>query len=430
MAKLQPVGMTEDELEDAFVDWYFGDGYDIHSELEGKGYGHQFFGHDIPERSEFGSYALVTGEFPHGDLLYTKKMFDPRLWRELGLYPITPTTKRAAKAAYVMGAFADGETIELIDETRARGAIPREPRTHFKWAAVVHPCARPSCNWQGSIFDEFGPVTHVEAETKEDAVKLLFEDSDGWEPMRGAVDAVFTQMEEFRYPLHRNPGDLRLWRLDPRGWTAVRSVTPETADQWLSIWQRDEPGFTFVVSSKKPKKEKSFFEKHSRKRSGGLGGREQNPPFSGWREDWWLEKHPRDVTKIAYRRKRDALNVFMDWNQRLIDLAFNGPSQEHPADSFDNFNQKYDLKGKRKINTFAKAVWFALPAGTPYYLEDIDVDMLNETSPMRHNAEEGQLTIPDFAEERRLVDLEAAYWQDKYGDVFPEEEEELEEAPF
>jgi hypothetical protein len=365
--------LTKRELEDAFEDWYFSDGgWLIHSDLEKRGYIHQFYGQDLSEMdlSGFGSYALVVDEFSYGDLLYTKKIWvNPKLWKELGLLPITPSTLCAARTAWVLSQFGDDEIIELIDTRERKGAVLSGSRTHWHQAAVVHPCARPSCKWQGSVFDEFGPVTHVEADTKEDAVKELLEYNSHWEPHPGAVDEVFTQMEKFKYPLHGNPD-----------------------------------------------------------------AEEVNPPFSGWRENWWLEKRPRDETKIAYRRKRDALNVFMDWNQSLIDLAFNGPSQKQPTDSFDNFNHKYDLKGKRKIDTFAKAVWFALPAGAPYYIENIDVNMLNDTSPMRHNAEEGILTIPDFAEERRLVDLEAAYWQEKYGDIFPEEEEgeekELEEAPF
>ena len=460
MAKLQPVGMTEDELEDAFVDWYFGEGYDIHSDLESKGYTHQYLGQDISQRDlrDIGPYALVVDEFPLGDLLYVKKIGPVfKIQKELGLTPILRHTVRAAKTARVLSEFGDDEMIELIDTHEIKGAVLHGSRTHWHQAAVVHPCARPSCKWQGSVFDEFGPVTHVEAETKEDAVKELFEYNSHWEPHRGAVDEVFTQMEEFKYPMHRNPPP----SLTPTMQEALNAIYADSSimRRGFVIWETGFPvqagGTSISLPTLKALAKRGYL-KLNKDASGRstYSGRQvpsfgqlysevgsstvlhfdiipkSNPPFSGWREDWWLEKHPRDNTKIAYRRKRDALNVFMDWNQRLIDLAFNGPSQEHPPDSFDNFNHKYDLKGRRKINTFAKALWFAMPVGGPYYLENIDVNMLNETSPMRHNAEEGQLTIPDFAEERRLVDLEAAYWQDKYGDIFPEEEEELDEAPF
>lgn len=153
--------------------------------------------------------------------------------------------------------------------------------------------------------------------------------------------------------------------------------------------------------------------------------RRSNPPYSGYDANYPRRKHPKDPTKIAYQAKRDALNVFIDWNQPLIDDVFNGPSQKHPYDSFDNFNHLYGLKGKRRVDTFAKALWWAMPAGKPYYLEDIDVHLLNETSPIRHNASGQLLTIPDYAEERRLVEQEMQYLQDKY-DIYGENDE----APF
>ena len=51
--------------------------------------------------------------------------------------------------------------------------------------------------------------------------------------------------------------------------------------------------------------------------------------------------------------------------------------------------------------------------------------MLNDTQPMLHNAEEQLLRIPDYAEERRLVDQEAAYWEEKYGNLLPESDDEV-----
>ena len=335
--------LTEDELEDAYIDWFAFN--DEMWALEEKGYRHQFFGHDLGEDmgKELGSYVLVKDEFPHGDIVFTKKMPLPRTRKGLGLIPISMGTRRAAKAAAIIEQAGEGGLIELYSERN-------------KWAAAVHPCARPGCEYQGSMFDQYGPHGHVEADTIEDALNQLFDRAPDWKLDPGVVDELVTRATvkgEFKHPLH------------------------------------------------------------------------SNPPFSGWRENWWLEKLPRDVTKIAYRRKRDALNVFMDWNQSLIDLAFNGPSQEHPPDSFDNFNSAYGLKGKRRITNFAKAVWFSLPAGGPYYLEDINVNMLNDMQPMLHNAEEQLLRIPDYAEERRLVDQEAAYWEEKYGNLLPESDDEV-----
>lgn len=332
--------MTKAELEDDYIDWFAFASDDVQA-LEEQGFIHAFFVEDPDaDLSALGSHARVTDEFPHGDILYFKGIGpNPRLWKEAGIWPISMATKRAAKVAVILHQTEGDNAIELYSE-------------RFSWAAAIHPCARPGCEWQGSMLDKYGPFSHVESDTVEGALDQLFERASDWVYQPGAVDATVTEIEQFRHPLHANP------------------------------------------------------------------------PFSGWRDAWWLEKMPRDVTKIAYRRKRDALLVFMDWNGRLIDLAFNGPSQEHPADSFDNFNSKYELKGKRKITNFTKAVWFALPAGAPYYLEDIDVNMLNDTQPMIHNAEEQQLSLPDYAEERRLVDLEAAYWEERYS-LLPEEDDEV-----
>jgi hypothetical protein len=460
--------LTQDELEDAFIDWYFDDGAAIHFELDRKGYKHVLLGQDLAQHdlSDIGPYAIVTDEFPLGDLLYVKKIGPFAFGKRrdaLGLTPVTLDTIRAAKAAFAMSEFGDDETIELIDTHERPGAVLYGDRTHWHQAAVVHPCARPSCKWQGSIFDEFGPVTHVEAETKEEAVRELFEHSAHWVPMRGAVEAVFTRLDGFQYPLHQNPADngkLKLYEVDlvivvDRPDLRDESFTHEVAPghssftrwkfstqreavsmyedilageydfaseyvRWVQVFKIDPWGKKTRVVRKK---------QYRRGRDEPWGDEfKENPPLSGWREAWWLEKMPHDVTKIAYRLKRDALNVFMDWNGNLIDYAFNGPSQKHPTESFDNFNHQFELKGRRRVDSFAKAVWLALPVGGPYYVHDINVNMLNETSPMMNNAGDEILTIPDYAEERRLVDQEAQYWEDKYGGLLPEEDDG--EVPF
>lgn len=50
---------------------------------------------------------------------------------------------------------------------------------------------------------------------------------------------------------------LRLWRHNRTTglWVVERTVTPETADEWLKVFRRDEPNETFVVSATKPKAE-------------------------------------------------------------------------------------------------------------------------------------------------------------------------------
>lgn len=153
----------------------------------------------------------------------------------------------------------------------------------------------------------------------------------------------------------------------------------------------------------------------------------RNPPYSGYDKKYFDRKHPDDPTRESYKRKRDALNVFLDHNGRVIDEVFNGLTSGHP-DSYDNINHRFDLKGKRKVDNFAKALWWSMPVGSPYYLEDINVDMLNDTPAMEANYNGQLLTIPDYAEESRLIAEQMAYYEDKYGDIFPEHEEDV--VPF
>jgi hypothetical protein len=47
---------------------------------------------------------------------------------------------------------------------------------------------------------------------------------------------------------------LALWRYKPVTgyWAFVRDVTEDTAQQWLAIWQADEPEIEFKISKRKP----------------------------------------------------------------------------------------------------------------------------------------------------------------------------------
>jgi hypothetical protein len=48
---------------------------------------------------------------------------------------------------------------------------------------------------------------------------------------------------------------MSIWEYNPITgyWKYVRSVTDKTADEWLKIFQSDEPGKKFRVSKRKPK---------------------------------------------------------------------------------------------------------------------------------------------------------------------------------
>jgi len=55
-------------------------------------------------------------------------------------------------------------------------------------------------------------------------------------------------------PVRGRDAALQLWRYNKITgyWKPVRSVTPETAGTWLSIWRSDEPNEAFKVSADKP----------------------------------------------------------------------------------------------------------------------------------------------------------------------------------
>lgn len=160
-----------------------------------------------------------------------------------------------------------------------------------------------------------------------------------------------------------------------------------------------------------------------------------NPPYSGYVKDWWEKPHPKDEDRIAYQTKTDALNVFADHNRGIID-DYGGEGMVHSPESFEAINHQEGLKGKRRVNTIARALWWALPSGgPPWYLEDIDVELLNRTAPAIYNQRGLSFHLPDFAEQERLLREEEAYnmerweerqehWPDEGDDVEDEDEDE------
>jgi hypothetical protein len=145
----------------------------------------------------------------------------------------------------------------------------------------------------------------------------------------------------------------------------------------------------------------------------------KNP--KGFKEPWWERDYP-SKEKPSYKLKRDALNVFVAYNQEVIDRVFDGMSRGVP-DSYDNFNREFDLEENKKISTFGEALWLALDTGRPYRIENINIDMLNDTPIMLANSEGmEQLRMPDFIEEARLSKEQAEYWK--------QQEEQEDKVPF
>ncbi len=137
-------------------------------------------------------------------------------------------------------------------------------------------------------------------------------------------------------------------------------------------------------------------------------------PYSGWRKGWWTQTLPKDAGQACYRRKRDALNVFLDYNRGIVD-DYGGESMKHSPASFDAINQQFDIKGSRRIDTIAKAVWWAMPVGGPFCMENVDLDLLNRTAPAEFNQRGLQFELPEPALEEKLAREELEYYQQQYG---------------
>lgn len=98
---------------------------------------------------------------------------------------------------------------------------------------------------------------------------------------------------------------------------------------------------------------------------------------------WWRQVIPKRQ-KNCYRKKSDALRLFVDENRQLID-HFGGESMQHAPASFDAVNAKYD----ENATTIADAIWAALPTKRPpYCLTDIDLEALNDTQAAREAADD------------------------------------------
>lgn len=150
-----------------------------------------------------------------------------------------------------------------------------------------------------------------------------------------------------------------------------------------------------------------------------------NPPYSGFDPKYHSKPLPKNLEKLSYRRKRDALNVFMDWpNNREIIEAYGGETQAHSPESFDSVNDEFGIaEAHRKVNTIAKALWWVLPKSSDnkYYIEDIDLELLNRTSAVLYNEDGREFEHPPQVFEAEMAAQQAEYWE-KYRDVFPEDE--------
>jgi hypothetical protein len=118
---------------------------------------------------------------------------------------------------------------------------------------------------------------------------------------------------------------------------------------------------------------------------------------------------------MCYRRKADALNVFKDYNLHVTENWGGLLQPDSTGATFDAINERYGLRGKKKVKSFAEAYWVAMPPHPPYCLDRIDIKTLNELPPAQ---EHGGLRLPNYVYDEIARRAEEKYYQQAlYGRV-------------
>jgi hypothetical protein len=113
---------------------------------------------------------------------------------------------------------------------------------------------------------------------------------------------------------------------------------------------------------------------------------------------------------MCYRRKADALNVFKDYNHHVTENWGGLLQPDSTGATFDAINERYGLRGKKKVKSFAEAYWVAMPPNPPYCLDRIDIKTLNELPPAQ---EHGGFRLPDYVYDEIAKREEARYYREQ-----------------
>jgi hypothetical protein len=148
----------------------------------------------------------------------------------------------------------------------------------------------------------------------------------------------------------------------------------------------------------------------SRKRSIVSQILEPNPAVAPMPDRWWDKKAPKE-DKLCYRTKTDCLNVFLDYNWRIVENVFRGANFNHGYEGFDNINHRFGLKGRQRVDTLAKAAWYALPGPAPWCLDNIDLNLLNDGDIA--NRAEVSFALPSHAQEQLMAYDRQEWWKDQ-----------------
>jgi hypothetical protein len=118
------------------------------------------------------------------------------------------------------------------------------------------------------------------------------------------------------------------------------------------------------------------------------------------RAESWSTGSPRrpPAERVCYPTRADALRLFRAWNADIIDRA-GGLHQKASRGEYDAVNERFGLRGSRRVTTLAQAIEAVMPRGRPYCLSALDLETLNETEPAQAA---GGFRLPDVVEEAKL----------------------------
>lgn len=131
--------------------------------------------------------------------------------------------------------------------------------------------------------------------------------------------------------------------------------------------------------------------------------------------NWWRRARPRRE-RLCYRKKSDALRLFLDANYETVE-SYGGAGRQESCEEFDSINHKYSYGFRRRpcARSIAEAVWYALRGSgaggsPPYCLDEIDLDALNDTDPGVYH---GGFRLPDVAYEEVHRREQERYYEDE-----------------
>lgn len=145
-----------------------------------------------------------------------------------------------------------------------------------------------------------------------------------------------------------------------------------------------------------------------------------NPPYSGYQPRWYTKPRP-GANRLCYPTKTKALLVFLDHNWQMVE-EWGGPGRVEDPTAFEAINEEHGLLGRRRVDSLAKALWWVMPSGRPFCLDNMNLELLNATDAAAHGFRERgmRFALPDHVEEAKLAEREAEHYAELLDEDDPE----------